>query len=70
VVATTREDFNEEAIGSCYRFQRKICADERENPSLIETKEVQEFLKNQLRKRYTTVKVVTDITSIICSKKR
>jgi len=50
-----RKNANEKDMGSYHRSQRRFCAEEGKNISIVKSRErekVQEFVKDQLRKGY------------------
>ena len=58
---------NKKDIRLCYISQRRIYAKKANIYSLsrIERKKVQEFLKNQLRKEYITIKITTVVFFVL-----
>ena len=68
-----REDANEKDIGLYHRSQRKVCYKKEEDISTVKNRKkggLGVFKGSVEKVVYLTIKVTTDVTGVLCAKKR
>jgi len=60
-------------LRSCYKSQKRICAKERQNLSVVKSRERRSIgvCEGSIEKEiYQAIKITTDVTSVFCAKER
>ena len=68
-----KECINKEDMGSCYKSQKRICSKKGKDISIIQNKEREstEVLEKSVKKGvYLTIEIITNVTSILCTKEK
>ena len=58
-------------MGLCYRFQRRVCSEKREDIFIVQNREegsTEVFERLVKKGAYSTIKITTDITSVLYAK--